>query len=113
VPGRSQTKDTNSGFLAALLFDLGIQLKRTEVIADDTDEIVEAVQRMHQKYDIVFTGGGIGPTHDGTSIEPSAGGNICSGSHADQTLSLAQTSRTSPSPKPSTWISSMTRRPSR
>ena len=62
-----QTKDTNSGFLAALLFDLGIQLKRTEVIADDTDEIVEAVQRMHRNYDIVFTGGGIGPTHDGES----------------------------------------------
>lgn len=59
-----KTKDTNSNFLAQFCFDLGIELKRIEVIADDEDEIVEAARRMTDKYDFVVTSGGIGPTHD-------------------------------------------------
>lgn len=35
-----------------------------EVIADDEDEIVEAVRRMASKYELVMTSGGIGPTPD-------------------------------------------------
>ncbi|KAH7411419.1 MoaB/Mog domain-containing protein [Cadophora sp. MPI-SDFR-AT-0126] len=42
----------------------GKALKRIEVIADDEDEIVEAVRRMSTNYDFVVTSGGIGPTHD-------------------------------------------------
>jgi len=30
-----KTKDSNSNFMAKKLFDLGIELKRIEVIADD------------------------------------------------------------------------------
>lgn len=37
-------------------------MKRVEVIADDEDEIIEAVRRMSNKYDFVVTSGGIGPT---------------------------------------------------
>ncbi|GJN88141.1 hypothetical protein Rhopal_001097-T1 [Rhodotorula paludigena] len=59
-----KTRDSNSNFLAKMLFDLGVELKRIEVIADDEDEIIEAVTRMHKNYDLVVTSGGIGPTHD-------------------------------------------------
>ncbi|KAL3495304.1 MoaB/Mog domain-containing protein [Aspergillus germanicus] len=59
-----KTVDTNSAFFAKFCFSLGIQLKRIEVIADDEDEIIEAVRRMSNKYDFVVTSGGIGPTHD-------------------------------------------------
>ncbi|KAL7424886.1 hypothetical protein Q5752_000572 [Cryptotrichosporon argae] len=59
-----KTKDTNSNFFAQFCFDLGIELKRIEVIADDEEEIVEAARRMTEKYDFVVTSGGIGPTHD-------------------------------------------------
>ncbi|RSH93448.1 hypothetical protein EHS25_007804 [Saitozyma podzolica] len=59
-----KTKDTNSNFFAQFCFDLGIELKRIEVIADDEEEIVEAARRMTQHYDFVVTSGGIGPTHD-------------------------------------------------
>ncbi|KAK1923692.1 MoaB/Mog domain-containing protein [Papiliotrema laurentii] len=59
-----KTRDTNSNFFAQYCFDLGIELKRIEVIADDEEEIVEAARRMTQKYDFVVTSGGIGPTHD-------------------------------------------------
>lgn len=37
-------------------------LKRVEVISDDEEEIVEAVQRMSSNYDFIVTSGGIGPT---------------------------------------------------
>ncbi|GAA5915607.1 hypothetical protein JCM8208_001218 [Rhodotorula glutinis] len=59
-----KTRDTNSNHLAKMLFDLGVELKRIEVIADDEEEIAEAVLRMHKNYDLVITSGGIGPTHD-------------------------------------------------
>ncbi|WVQ79260.1 hypothetical protein IAT38_001356 [Cryptococcus sp. DSM 104549] len=59
-----KTKDSNSNFFAQFCFDLGIELKRIEVIADDEEEIVEAARRMTEKYDFVVTSGGIGPTHD-------------------------------------------------
>ncbi|CAD6566488.1 MAG: hypothetical protein TREMPRED_002652 [Tremellales sp. Tagirdzhanova-0007] len=59
-----KTKDTNSNFFAQFCFDLGIELKRIEIIADEEEEIVEAARRMTDKYDFVVTSGGIGPTHD-------------------------------------------------
>ncbi|KAB8342774.1 hypothetical protein FH972_022372 [Carpinus fangiana] len=59
-----KTVDTNSAFYAKFCFNLGINLKRIEVIGDDEGEIVEAVRRMSANYDMVVTSGGIGPTHD-------------------------------------------------
>ncbi|KAF2271347.1 molybdopterin binding domain protein [Westerdykella ornata] len=59
-----KTIDTNSAYFAKFCFNLGINLRRIEVIADDEDEIVEAARRMSNNYDFVVTSGGIGPTHD-------------------------------------------------
>ena len=41
-----KTHDTNSNKMAKMCFEMGIELKRVEVIADEEKEIVEAVQRM-------------------------------------------------------------------
>jgi hypothetical protein len=49
--------------LGEIAFDKWQALKRIEVIADDENEIVEAVQRMSSTYDFVVTSGGIGPTY--------------------------------------------------
>ena len=48
--------------MAKFCFNLGINMKRVEVIGDDEDEIIEAVSRMSKNYDFVVTSGGIGPT---------------------------------------------------
>lgn len=61
-----KTLDTNSRHLAGLLFRSGISLNKIEVVPDVEDEIVECVRRLSQpeaRFDMIFTSGGIGPTH--------------------------------------------------
>ncbi|TRX98676.1 hypothetical protein FHL15_000018 [Xylaria flabelliformis] len=41
--------------MAKWCFSLGMNLKRVETIEDDEDEIIEAVQRMSNRYDLVVT----------------------------------------------------------
>ncbi|CAG8551854.1 40343_t:CDS:2 [Gigaspora margarita] len=59
-----KTIDSNSRFFVKFCFDRGIYLKRIEVIPDKEEEIIEAVRRFSNNYDLVVTSGGIGPTHD-------------------------------------------------
>ncbi|NDD26818.1 MAG: competence/damage-inducible protein A [Proteobacteria bacterium] len=61
--------DLNSPFLCKELRALGVSLRRIEVVPDEIDVIAEAVARLSQTYDHVFTSGGIGPTHDDKTIE--------------------------------------------
>ena len=64
-----KTVDSNSTFLARELRQLGVTLKRIAVIPDELDVIAETVSEFHQKFDLVFTSGGVGPTHDDITIE--------------------------------------------
>lgn len=50
--------------IAKYLFELGIDLKRVETIPDEYDSISETIRRLSSQHDLVFTSGGIGPTHD-------------------------------------------------
>ena len=59
-----RTKDKNIGWLAEQLSALGIQLGEARVIADKKFVIIDTVQTLSKAYDLVFTSGGIGPTHD-------------------------------------------------
>jgi FAD synthetase len=64
-----KTVDSNSAFLSRELRQLGVTLKRIVVIPDELDIIAETVREFHQHYDVVFTSGGVGPTHDDITIE--------------------------------------------
>lgn len=64
-----KTVDSNSAFLARELRQLGVTLKRIVVIPDELDVIADTVRAFHQQYDVVFTSGGVGPTHDDITIE--------------------------------------------
>src|SRR5580700_6238019 len=59
-----RTKDKNIGFIAEYLTNIGIDLKEVRVVADDEAEIIAALDALRQRYDYLFTTGGIGPTHD-------------------------------------------------
>ncbi|HMK56900.1 MAG TPA: competence/damage-inducible protein A [Dissulfurispiraceae bacterium] len=61
--------DSNSFFLAGQLWSSGINVCRISVIADNTDDIAREVAFFSERYDHVFTSGGIGPTHDDVTIE--------------------------------------------
>ncbi|MBR9862404.1 MAG: competence/damage-inducible protein A [Rhodobacteraceae bacterium] len=59
-----RTRDANMYHLAGRLTEVGIDLKEVRVISDDAGEIQSAVNALREKYQHVFTSGGIGPTHD-------------------------------------------------
>ncbi|EHI49597.1 putative nuleotide-utilizing enzyme, moeA [SAR116 cluster alpha proteobacterium HIMB100] len=59
-----RTKDKNIGWLAEELTKLGISLCEARVIADIETVIIAHVQELSERYDYLFTSGGIGPTHD-------------------------------------------------
>ena len=59
-----RTKDKNIGFIAETLTEVGIDLLEVRIVADVEAAIVEAVQALSDRYEFVFTTGGIGPTHD-------------------------------------------------
>lgn len=59
-----RTQDTNTPWIAGRLTERGIVLSEVRIIPDREQEIVEAVRAISEKFDYVFTTGGIGPTHD-------------------------------------------------
>lgn len=59
-----RTQDTNLNYLAGELTKIGVRLMEVRVVADIENDIVAAVNDLRDKFDYVFTSGGIGPTHD-------------------------------------------------
>jgi molybdopterin-biosynthesis enzyme MoeA-like protein len=59
-----RTQDVNVNFIAKRLADLGIKLQEVRVIPDVPGRIISAVNELRASYDLLFTTGGIGPTHD-------------------------------------------------
>jgi molybdenum cofactor synthesis domain-containing protein len=60
--------DTNSLFLAQQLRVLGVTLRRIVVIPDEIDVIADAIRSLRTTVDVIFTSGGVGPTHDDVTI---------------------------------------------
>jgi len=60
--------DTNSPFLAKQLRAAGVVLDRIIVIPDEIEVIADTVRSFSAEYDLVFTSGGVGPTHDDLTI---------------------------------------------
>jgi len=64
-----KVRESNMLVLSRRLRAIGCALRRVEVVADDVDEIADELRRLAQTYDVVFTSGGLGPTHDDVSLE--------------------------------------------
>lgn len=63
-----KVRDENGHFLAKLLRRRGIRLLEICTIGDDPDEIGAALVRLCARAPIVFTSGGVGPTHDDRTL---------------------------------------------
>ncbi len=59
-----RTQDINLNHIATTVGAWGIQVREARVVPDVESEIVLAVNALRERYDYVFTTGGIGPTHD-------------------------------------------------
>jgi nicotinamide-nucleotide amidase len=59
-----QITDTNSGFMAKYLNDLGIEVNRITVISDSKEHIIKTLEDSLKHSDIVLITGGLGPTND-------------------------------------------------
>lgn len=63
------TAETNLMTTARALTSIGIPLRMVSVVSDEVDTIAAEVLRMSQRYDLVITSGGIGPTHDDVTLK--------------------------------------------
>ena len=63
-----RTREGNAHHLAGVLSATGFDLREIRVVADDNAQIVAAIRAFDKSlggaYDLLFTSGGIGPTHD-------------------------------------------------
>ena len=64
-----RTKDLNTSALSKWLNSIGVNIVESRAIPDVEQIIVNTVKELKQKYDYVFTSGGIGPTHDDITAE--------------------------------------------
>ncbi len=61
--------DANAAYLCRELRQLGVEVRRLTVIPDEVDVIAQEVAASSRAYDLVFTSGGVGPTHDDVTID--------------------------------------------
>jgi len=59
-----RTQDTNLGAIAKFLAPMGVDVGEARILPDDAAVITETVRNFSERFDYVFTTGGIGPTHD-------------------------------------------------
>src|SRR5690242_21817559 len=59
-----KTRDTNSHFFCTELRQLGVEVQKISTIQDDIEIIGKEAASFSERFDYVFTSGGVGPTHD-------------------------------------------------
>ncbi|MCI0528230.1 MAG: competence/damage-inducible protein A [Nitrospira sp.] len=60
--------DENSPYLSRELRGLGVDVKRLAVLPDEIEVIAEQIRVWIGQYHLIFTCGGVGPTHDDVTI---------------------------------------------
>ena len=66
--------DANASYLCRELRTLGVEVRKISVIPDEVELIAFEVSEHSRAFDVVFTSGGVGPTHDDVTIEGVARG---------------------------------------
>ena len=61
--------DANASYLCRELRALGVEVRKITVIPDEVDLIAAEVAAASRASDVVFTSGGVGPTHDDVTME--------------------------------------------
>lgn len=61
--------DANVVVLARALRSIGVVFRRVVMVLDDIEVIAAEVAELSRTHDVVFTSGGVGPTHDDVTID--------------------------------------------
>lgn len=61
-------REANVQLLARELFRVGVALRRVVVCPDDIEVIAADLRVLRSQHDLVFTSGGVGPTHDDVTL---------------------------------------------
>ena len=69
-----KVEEENAKYMIQGLRKAGVDLKRITVVRDDIDVIANEVRMMSDNFDVVFTSGGVGGTHDDVTMKA-----VCSG----------------------------------
>jgi competence/damage-inducible protein CinA-like protein len=59
-----QTLNTNAGYIGSKLADIQIDVKKTSVVGDNEEDILNEFKTAWQNNDLIIVTGGLGPTHD-------------------------------------------------
>jgi molybdenum cofactor synthesis domain-containing protein len=63
-----KVEEQNARYLVRELRELGVSVLRIEVVPDDLADIASTVRALSARFDLVFSSGGIGPTHDDVTL---------------------------------------------
>ena len=61
--------DTNSGYLAAELAKIGVEVRWVSKVGDDPDRLAQVLAQAWERSDVTLTSGGLGPTSDDLTRE--------------------------------------------
>ena len=64
-----QIIDTNSTFISKQLISIGVEVREILTISDNKEDILNAFTDSVNKFDIIITTGGLGPTNDDITKE--------------------------------------------
>lgn len=64
--------DTNSTHIAAGLYDLGIKVQRHMLVGDNEPDIIESIEALADRSEVVIVTGGLGPTVDDVTARAAA-----------------------------------------
>jgi molybdenum cofactor synthesis domain-containing protein len=63
-----KVEEQNARYLVRELRALGVVVARIEVIPDEAAEIAATARQLSSRFDLVFSSGGVGPTHDDVTL---------------------------------------------
>jgi FAD synthetase len=63
-----KVEDQNARYLVRELRALGVEVARIEIIPDDEAEIADTARKLAARFELVFSSGGVGPTHDDVTL---------------------------------------------
>lgn len=61
--------DLNGTYAIRRLREIGVDLREIRMIGDDVPTIAPVIRSLVPRYDLIFTSGGVGPTHDDLTME--------------------------------------------